>query len=119
MIAAVEVVDVRRAAEFRQHDDQRAFQHAALGQVVDQRGERPVELAELLDVEIEVLVVRVVVRVAHLHERHAVLQQPPGQQAMPAEVVLAVAIVILLGLLGDVEHFAALHQLQGLFVAAV
>ena len=64
----------------REHDDQRAVEHAAVGEVGDEAGERPVELAELLDVEVEVLVVRVVVRVRHLHERDALLQQPPGSR---------------------------------------
>src|SRR2546429_459911 len=50
---------------------------AALPRVLYGAGERPVELAELFDVEVEVLVVRVVVGVRDLHERHAVLQQPP------------------------------------------
>ena len=107
---------LRRAAELRHHDDQRVLEHAAVGQVVDQRGERPVELAELLEVEIEVLVVRVVVGVRDLHERHARVQQPPRQQAVPAEIVLAVALLVLRRLLGDVEHLAPLHQLRRLLV---
>ena len=111
MVAAVVQVDVRRAAEFGEHDDQRAVEHAALGQVVHEAGERPIELAELLDVEVEILVVRVVVRVRHLHERDALLEQPPGEQAMPAEIVLAVALDILRRFLGDVEHVALLHEL--------
>ena len=61
-------------------------------QVFQQRGEGLVELAELLDVEVEVLVVRVVVGVRHLDEGGAAFEQPAGQQAMPAEVVAAVAI---------------------------
>ena len=85
---------LRRAAELGHHDHQRAVPQAAIDQVVDQRGERAVELAELLDVEIEVLVVRVVVRVVHLHAGHAVLEQPPGQQAVPAELVRAVALLV-------------------------
>ena len=94
MVAAVVQVDVRRAAELGEHDDQRAVEHAAGGQVVHEAGERAIELAELLDVEIEVLVVRVVVRVRHLHERDALFQQPAGEQAVAAEVVLAVALGI-------------------------
>ena len=92
VVAAVVAVDLRRPAELRHDDHQRAVQHAALGQVVEQRGEGAVELAELLDVEVEVLVVRVVVGVRHLDEGDAVLQQPAGQQAVPAEVVRAVAV---------------------------
>ena len=82
----------------------------------DEAGERAVELAELLDVEVEVLVVRVVVRVRELHERDALLQQPPGEQAVPAEVVLAVALGVGFRLLGDVEHVALLHELLRLLV---
>ncbi len=56
-------VDLRRSTELRHHDDERCFQHASFVQIVDQRRECLVELTELLQVEIEVLVVRVVVRV--------------------------------------------------------
>ena len=71
------------------------FEHAPIGQVGHQRRERLVEFAELLDVEVEVLVVRVVVRVRDLNERRPFLEQPAGQQAVAAEVVLAVTVVIL------------------------
>ena len=84
------------------------FEHAAVGQVVEQRGERAVELAELLDVEVEVLVVRVVVGVRHLDEGHARFEQPAGQQAVPAEVVPAVAVGDLRVSLLDVEDVALL-----------
>ena len=75
-----------------------------------------VELADLLEVEVEVLVVRVVVRVGDLHEGDARLEQPAGQQAVAAEVVGAVAVQVLGRLLGDVEDLAAGHQLLGLLV---
>jgi hypothetical protein len=61
VIAAVEPIDFRRASEFRHHDDQGAVKHAAVVQVADQGGEGAIELANLLQVEVEVFVVGVVV----------------------------------------------------------
>ena len=46
-------------------------------------------LAELLDMEVEVLMMAVVVGVRHLDERDAGLEQPAGQQTVPAELVAA------------------------------
>ena len=69
---------------------------AALGEIVDQRRKRPVELAQLLKVKLEVLVVRVVVAVLHLHIADALLNEPARQQAVLAEVRAAEALVILL-----------------------
>ena len=37
VIAAGVFVDLRRAAEFAEHDDQRLLQHAGLGEISDQR----------------------------------------------------------------------------------
>ena len=42
MVAAV-ALGHRRAAEFAAPDDERVVEHAALLQVVDQRGRRPVD----------------------------------------------------------------------------
>ena len=94
MVATVEVVDLRRAAELRHHDDQRVLEPPALGQVVEQGRKRLVELTDLLQVEVEIFVVGVVVGVRHLHERDARFQQPAGEQAMAAEVVGAVAVQV-------------------------
>ena len=63
MIAAIVAIDRRRPAELGHDDDQCACQHAALVQIVEQGGEGPIELAELFDVEVEILVMRVVVGV--------------------------------------------------------
>ena len=49
-----------------------------------------------------------------MHERNALLQQPPGEQAVAAEIILAVPLEILGGFLGHVEHVALLHQLMRL-----
>ena len=87
------------------------------GQVFDQAGERPVELADLLEVEVEVLVVRVVVGVRDLDEADALVEQPAGEQAVPAEVVPAVAVEVPFRLLGHVEDLPPFHQLQRLVVA--
>ena len=92
------------------------IEHAAIGQVGHQGRERLVEFAQLLDVEVEVLVVRVVVRVRDLHERRPLFEETPREQAMAAQVVLAVAVVILRRFLGDVEHILLLHQVKSLLV---
>ena len=71
MIAAVAAIDLGRASEFRHHDYQRvALSSSTFGQVVEERGEWPVELAELFDVKIEILEVGIVVRVVDLDEGH-------------------------------------------------
>ena len=49
VVAAVEVVDVRGAAEFREDDDERVFEQSALGEVIDQGGEGAVERTDLLE----------------------------------------------------------------------
>ena len=56
MVAAVEVVDVRGTAEFREHNDEGVFEQSALGEVIDQGGEGAVEFADLFEVEIEIFV---------------------------------------------------------------
>ena len=116
VVAAVQVVDLRGAAELGHHHDEGVLQQSPRGQVLDQRRERVVELADLFEVEVEVLVVGVVIRVDDLDERGARLQQPTGQQAVAAEVVRAVAVQVLRRLLGDVEDVAPGHQLLGLLV---
>ena len=107
VIPAEVAVDGGGSPELRHHNHQRAVQEPADVEVFEERGERFVELAELLDVEVEVLVVRVVVGVRHLDEGGPALQQPAGHQAVPAEVVLAVAMAELLGSAAGVEQAAA------------
>jgi hypothetical protein len=49
-------------------------------------------------------------------ERHAFLQETAREEAMPAEVVLAVAFEVGRRFLIDVERVGLLHQLEGLLV---
>src|SRR5205085_8076470 len=62
-------------------------EQAPLGQVAHERRERAVELAELLQMKIEILGMRVIIRMRHFHEGHAVFDQLAGHQALPPEVV--------------------------------
>src|SRR6186713_2786155 len=64
VIASVELIDVWRPAELRQHHDERMLEQAAVVQVGDERGERSVKFADLLEVEVKVFAMRVVVRVS-------------------------------------------------------
>ena len=111
MIAAAVGVDLRRAAEFAHPDDRascRASRAAFRSSIsVAQAGSST--LAQLLD-RVEVVGVRVpaedlVVDAAQrdFDERHAALDQPPGQQAALAEAIAAVASRRRRGLLVQVE----------------
>ena len=96
------LVDLRRAAELAHAHDQRVVQQAALRQVVEQGGERPGRSAasaaragarKLFSVRVpHRRVVRPLVVPVDGHQRHARLQQPPGQQAALAEQVPAVGV---------------------------
>ena len=110
VVAAVEVIDVRRAAKFGEHDDERMFHQPACGEVFDERGEGFIKVAQLLEVEIEVLVVRVVVGMRHVHAGDALLDEPACEQAVAAKVGVAVAGAVLVRLFGNVENFALTHQ---------
>ena len=65
--------------------------------------------------EIEVLVVGIVIRVRHLNERDALLQEAAREQAVASEVIFAIALGVLRWLFADIEHFTLSHQLVGLF----
>ena len=117
MVAAVVLVDVRRATELRHHHDQCRIEHASIGQVTHQCREPLVELGHLLEVEVEVLVVGVVVRVIQLDERGPVLEQPAGRQAPLPERLTPVELLHLGRLFRDVKDVAAFHQLQRPLVA--
>src|SRR5687768_6339469 len=111
MISTVILVDLGGTAKLRQDDNQCAVEHPACGNVCDERREWLVEFAQLLDVEIEVLVMSVVVRVCDLHERDAIFEQAPCEKAVAAEIVRAVTVLIGLRLLRDIEDFPLPHQL--------
>ena len=79
----------RRAAELAAPDDERVVEQAALLEVLDQRRRGLVGvLAVLLEVvdQVAVLVPRLV---EELHEPHAALDQPAGEQAVVGERRLA------------------------------
>ena len=63
---------------------------------------------------VEIVLVRVPVEVGHPHAGDARLQQASGQQAVLAEFVLAVALVIGGRFLRQIENLATLHQRLGL-----
>ena len=114
MVAAIPHIDLRCSSELAHHADQRLLEQTAIGQIGDQRGEGQVEFAQLLDVKIEVLVMRVVVGVIHLHIRDAVLQQSSGQQTMLAEFARAVPLLVGRRFAADVEHVALFEQIARL-----
>ena len=108
MIAPQIAVDRWGSPKLGHDHHQRAVQEAALGQVVKERGERAIKLAELLDVEIEILVVRIVIGMRDLDERHARFEKSASKKAMPAEIVSAVALADGLRLARDVKELPTL-----------
>src|SRR5262249_26164280 len=68
--------------------------------------------------EIEVFVVGIVIGVGHLYESDAVFEKPASQQAMPAELVAAVAVADVSRLAADVEDGPLPHDLGRLIVGA-
>ena len=81
----------RRAAELAAPEHQRVVEQAARFQIGQQAGDRLVDLGGVLRVpllQVAVLVpLDLAVAVRDLHEPHAALDEPPGQQALPAEVL--------------------------------
>ena len=76
---------VNGAAEFAAPDHQRVVQHAALFQVLDQRGGRLIGFLAALRQILRQLAVVVPVAMEKLDEAHAALGQPPRQQAIRRE----------------------------------
>ena len=90
--AGAVLLGVGGAAELAAPPDERVLEQAAPLQVGEQAGDRPVDGAGVVGVlgQVRVLVpgrVGGVVAVGHLDEPDARLAEPPGQQALPAEVV--------------------------------
>ena len=89
MVAAV-ALGAGRAAELGAPDDERVVEQAALLEVLEQAGDRQVDLRrELavvgLDAGVRVPGAAAAAAVEDLHEAHAALDQPPGRQAQLAE----------------------------------
>ena len=61
MVSTVVLVDSGGATEFRHHDYQCAFHHAAIGKITDKGRKRLIKFAELFQMEIEIFIVCVVV----------------------------------------------------------
>src|SRR5215475_2361293 len=91
MIAAgrVAVLTHWRSTEFSTPDHKRVFEQTARFQVLHQRGLTLVHLsADFLKVALQILTrtaVAIPVGMIELHEAHAALNQPPGQQAVSRE----------------------------------
>src|SRR5260221_34857 len=100
------MIDFRRAAEFAHHDQQRMRQQAAFGKVGNESGEWPIEFAELFEMEIEVLGMRVVIRMRDFHERYAVFDELAGHQALATEIVTSIPLVVGIGDLAEIENVA-------------
>ena len=119
MVAALAALRFGRAAELAAPEDQRRIEQAAPLQILEQRGDRLVGLRGHAEVVLLDVVVRVPLHVARAaagdqaDEAHALLDQPPRQQAAPAVVVgrlLADAVQVerLLRLAGEVEDLGRL-----------
>ena len=78
----------RRAAELAAPDDERVVEQSALLEILHQRGRRGVGVPALLRELREEIAVLVPAGVHELHEPHAALEQPPGDQAVVGERAL-------------------------------
>ena len=76
-----------------------------------------VELADLLEVKVEVLAVCVVVRMGDAHVVDPALHEAAREQTVAAKVVGAVALLVFRIFLGDVEDLALPHEFEALLVA--
>src|SRR6185369_6844635 len=80
VIAAVGGVDLRRATELGGDHDERGGQHAALVEVVDERGERLVERRELLLDAVLDVVVHVPAAIGERDEADTALDEAAGEE---------------------------------------
>src|ERR1051326_3666981 len=105
VIAAGIFVYARRAAELAGHDNEGAFEHAAIGEVAEQRGHGGIERRqEVAFQRSEVVVVRVPVAVIDSHAAYAGLDQSSRHEAGLPERVPAVFVAELVGLGVNVER---------------
>src|SRR5205085_616825 len=84
-------VDPRRAAEVAHPDHQRAVEHAAVAEVLDELAHGRVDLARQAADALEVVLVGVPAAEGDLDEADARLDEPAGQQAALAELGAAVS----------------------------
>src|SRR5262245_35573167 len=103
----------RTAAELAAPDDQRVVEHAAALEVADQGGDGAVHAAALVaqtvgDRFARTGAVEIPAPIVKLHEAHALLQEPPGEQAIVVEAggarLSAVHVENLPRLARDVHH---------------
>ena len=97
------LVDLGCAAELAQGDHQRRIEQPALVQILDQRRDRDSNAAMRFLQRLEEVDMMVPSAFVEGDERHAGLDQPPGEQRPLAEPVPTVTIADLVGLVADVE----------------
>jgi hypothetical protein len=119
VIAAVILIDLRRAAELGGEHDERLLQHAARFQILQQGAQGGVEFIAELRHAGEVGVVGVPTAEGNLGEAHAMLDETAGEQAALAEAVVAIFVAqFASGFGGEVEgfQFLALHHLERIVI---
>ena len=102
--------DSRRAAELAAPDHQRLVQQPALLQIGQQGGDRLVALPgqpAMVDFEVVVAVPGLALAVPELHEAHAPLDQPPGDQHLPGLHAGAVHVADVLAARGSMSKASA------------
>ena len=112
----VVAVGRRRPPKLAAPDHERVIEHVAVFEIGEERVQRLVAFGGQFTVPLVVQVVRVPAAVPDLHEPHAVLDQPAGQQQLTALPLFPVAFADVLGLAGEVEGVLGfdLHAKRGL-----
>ena len=109
--ALLRQLDGGRAAEFAAPDDERFVEQAALLQIDEQCADRLIALlgqVAVLDFEVVVAVPRLAGAVPQLHEAHAALDQPAGDEQLPGLHAGAVHVANVLRLAANVERLGRL-----------
>ena len=115
VIAPITRVDLWGPAKLGHHNHQGPRQQSPLGEIVEEVGERPVDVGHVVQVELKVVVMKVPAIMTDLDERHLLLDQPTSQQQLLAKLGLTVAVTDRGGFVRNVEQFAAFHQSACLF----
>ena len=118
MVSTVTHVDLGGASEFRVNHDQRTLEHSRLLKIVEQHAERLVEFAELLQVEVEVLGVRVVPVVGDLDDSSSVFEQCASQKAIASKRMPPVTVEVFARRF-PFKEVATSHQFLGHFEGRV